>query len=295
MIPADFAEKTYEWPLYNQLQRANPFVYSPSQVLERITGFDAGLRVANNILWQTVGYSTPPSGVLLGSLTWPLGLRNPAREFPDVRLNLFLQAKRPNYYPRRPRILKNLGGVGVPLWAFRVTDHQQKLLESLAQKTKGHAHVAYAAAAFHTNDDLYVHMTQGTIVENSTFPSAERRKGHEAWYYSSPGAAGAANPNPEHIEEVPLLDRILALAQESKGYEPRDLSWLNITARELIEAALTTQGPTDVVAAHFFNDLQTMNRLAELNELPASLLSYAQIGLFTIRFDLEWFVVTNTT
>jgi len=293
VIPAEFAEKTYEWPLYNQLERANPFVYSPSQVLEKTVGFDAGLYVASNVLWQTLGYSAQPSGTLLGSLSWPLGPRNPKKEFPDVRLNLFLQAKRPVYYPRRPKALRSLGGVGVPLWAFRVTEHQQKLLESLARKTKGDAHVAYASAAFHTNAALFAHMRQGTIVENSTFPSATSLKGHDAWYYWSPGATGAANPDPENIEEAPLVDRIQNLARESKGYEPGDISWLDVTSREVIEAARTTEGPADAIGAHFFDDLQTLNRLAELNELRPSLRAYAQIGLFTTRFDLQWLVVTG--
>jgi len=39
--------------------------------------------------------------------------------------------------------------------------------------------------------------------------------------------------------------------------------------------------------------LQTLNRLAELNELRPSLRAYAQIGLFTTRFDLQWLVVTG--
>ena len=107
-----------------------------------------------------------------------------------MRLNLFLQAKRPVYYRRRPKVLRSLGGVGVAVWAFSVTKHQQRRLESLARKTKGYAHVAYASAAFHTNAALFEHMQLGTIVENSTFPSAMALKGHEAWYYWSPGSSG---------------------------------------------------------------------------------------------------------
>jgi hypothetical protein len=293
VIPAEFAEKTYEWPLYNQLERAHPFVYSPSQVLEKTVGFDAGLYVTINVLWQTLGYSAPPSGTLLSSVSWPLGRLNPKKEFPDVRLNLFLQAKRPVYYPRRPKVLRSLSGVGAPLWAFSVTKHQQKRLESLATKTKGHAHVAYASAAFHTNAALFEHMKLGTIVENSTFPSVMALKEHDAWYYWSPGASGTANPAPENIEEAPLLDHIQQLARESRGYQRDELSWLDVTAREVIAAARATEGPADAMSAHFFDDLQTLNRLADLNELGPSLRAYAQIGLFTTRFDLEWLVVSN--
>lgn len=112
MIPAEFEEKTYEWPLYNQLERANPFVYTPGQVLEGAVGFDAATYVTNAVLWQTLGYSSPPAGTVLTGLAWPVGFgpREPKTDFPDVRLNLFLQAKRPVYYERRPRALKSLSG-----------------------------------------------------------------------------------------------------------------------------------------------------------------------------------------
>ena len=69
LIPAEFAEKTYEWPLYNQLERAEPFVYTPSQVLEKTVGFDAGTYATNMVLWQTLGYSTPPPGTVLTGIT----------------------------------------------------------------------------------------------------------------------------------------------------------------------------------------------------------------------------------
>lgn len=295
MIPSEFAEKTYETPLYNQLERANPFVYAPSQVLEKTVGFDAGLWATHAVLWQTLGYSNPPAGALLGNLTWPTGWgpRNPKSEFPDVRLNLFLQAKRPVYHERKPRTLKSIDGVGTPLWSFRLTDHQQKLLEVLSERTNGLAHVAYASAVFHTNADLFAHMKQGTIVENSTFPSVMALKDHDAWYYWSPGAVGAANPDPENIEEAPLLDRIRTLARESRGYEPRDISWLDVTARGVIEAAHSSEGIGDAIGAYFFDDLQTLNRLADQYELPPSLRAYAQIGLFTTRFDLQWLIVAG--
>jgi len=295
LILAEFAEKTYEQPLYNQLERAQPFVYAPSQVLEKTVGFDAGMYATNIVLWQTLGYSTPLPGTVLTGISWPAGWgpRNPKLEFPDVRLNLFLQAKRPVYYERRPKTIKNLGGVGVPLWAFQVTPHQQKLLEVLSSTTQGTAHVAYASAVFHTNSALFAHMKQGTIVENSTFPSVMALRGHDAWYYWSPGATGAANPNPENIEEAPLLGRIRVLAREARRYERGDLSWLDVTAREVIEAAQSSEGSLDAVGAHFFNDLQTLNRLADQFELRPSLRAYAQIGLFTTRFDLQWLVVAS--
>ena len=294
MIPAEFEEKTYEWPLYNQLERAQGFVYTPGQMMENLVGFDAGMFATNLTLWQTLGYSSPPGGTMLSGVTWPAGWgpRSPKIAFPSERLNLFLQAKRPVYHKRKPRALKPLNGIGTPLWAFKVTEHQQKLLETLATTTQGMAHVAYASAVFHTNAALFAHMKQGTIVENSTFPSANALKGHAAWYYWCPGATGAANPEPETIEEAPLLNRIRTLARESRRYERGDLSWLDLTARGVIEAAHASEGPLDAVGAHFFDDLQALDRLADQYELRPSLRAYAQIGLFAIRFDLQWLIVT---
>ena len=131
------------------------------------------------------------------------------------------------------------------------------------------------------------------IVQNSTSPSAVALTGHDAWYYWSPGATGAANPDPENIAEAPLLDRIRTLVSEGRRYERGDLSWLDVTARQVIEAARSSEGPLDAVGAHFFDDLQTLDRLADQHELRPSLRSYAQIGLFTARFDLQWLVVSS--
>ena len=144
MTPAEFEEKTYEWPLYNQLEHGQQFVYTPGQVMENLIGFDAGMFATRLALWQTLGYSSPPAGTVLSEIAWPLvpGLKAPKGELPGERLNLFLQAKRPVYYQRIPKKLKNLNGIGKPLWAFNVTEHQQKLLEALATATQGAAHVS---------------------------------------------------------------------------------------------------------------------------------------------------------
>jgi hypothetical protein len=43
MNPADFEEKEYEAPLYQQLERGDPRIWAPGQVLEHYLGFDRGL------------------------------------------------------------------------------------------------------------------------------------------------------------------------------------------------------------------------------------------------------------
>jgi len=296
MIPAEFEEKTYEAPLYNQLERGQRNLFTPGQVMEGVVGFDRGVFLSHVALWQTLGYKSPLHGAALAYYDWPItwGPVNPPTQLPRFKLNLFLQAKRPDHYKRKPKAVRKLGGVSAPLWSFRITPHQQKLLEVLAETIKGRGHVAYASAAFHTNAALFAHTKMRTIVQNSTFPSVTKLKGHDTWYYWMPGASGAANPDAENIEEPSLLDRIRTLAGESKPYETGDITWLDATARQVIASALSTEGSGHAIGAHFLNDLQTLDRLAQSYDLPPSMLAYAQISLFTIHFDLNWLVVVES-
>jgi hypothetical protein len=269
-------------------------LFTPGQVLESTVGFDRGLFVAQAALWQTLGDKSPLRGAALAYYDWPSwGPPNPRTQLPRFRLNLFLQAKRPVYHQRRPRALRSITTISAPLWSFRVTEDQQRLLEVLAETTAGKAHVSYAAATFHTNAALFTHTKRRTIVQNSTFPSAAVLSGHEAWYYQTPGAQGAANPDPESIEEPSLLTRVRTLSRESGAREGGDLTWLDTLARGVIESAGIAEGNLAVIGAHFFDDLQTLERLAEQNDLRPELLAYAQINLFTIRFDLNWLVVAD--
>jgi hypothetical protein len=295
MIPAEFEERSYEAPLYNQLERGQADIFTPGQVLENQLGFDRGLFLAEAALWETLGYKAPLPGAALGYYTWPFGWGppRPQKQLPRFRLNLFLQAKRPIYYKRVPRALRRTHAIGAPLWAFRVTPHQQRLLEVLANKTTGRAHVAYASAAFHTNSALFTHTKYRTIVENSTFPPVEVLAGHEAWYYQNPGAQGVANPNPESVERQPLLERVRILARESEIDRGGDLAWLDLLAAGVIDAAGALEDAVDSITAQFFDDLQTLERLSEDYDLQPSLRAYAQVMLFTTRFDLSWLVVSG--
>lgn len=113
-------------------------------------GFDAGLFVVLQAVWETLGYRTPLTGAALGYYDFPYvwHLPRPGVSLPRFRLNLFLQAKRPLFYTRRPRSLKRIPLTG-PLWSFQVTRHQQRRLEVLSDTLQGRAHVAHAAAVFH--------------------------------------------------------------------------------------------------------------------------------------------------
>lgn len=127
MGKCEFEEKSYEGPLYNQLERGQRNIFTPGQVLESVLGFDRALFLANAAIWQTLGYDTPPAGAALAYFNWPSrwGPHNPRRELPPFRLNLFLQAKRPRFFTRKPRRIKRNSAVCAPLWSFDVNPKQQ--------------------------------------------------------------------------------------------------------------------------------------------------------------------------
>lgn len=294
MIPAEFEERSYEAPLYNQLERGQKDIFTPGQVLESQLGFDRGLHRTQIALWETLGYNSPRQGAALAYYDWPFGWGSPEprKNLPRFRLNLFLQTKRPVYHERKPRTLKTVDSFDAPMWAFRVSERQQRLLEVLAKQTGRRAHVAYASAAFHTNSALFTHTKYRTLVENSTFPSIRALAGHEAWYYREPGANGAVDPNPESIEEVPLLPRIRALAAEAEPQASENFGWLDALAEDVIQSAAAIEG-ADATNAQFFDDLQTLDRLTENRDIRPGLRAYAQVALFTIRFELNWLVVAD--
>lgn len=295
MIPAEFEERAYEAPLYNQLERGDPMVYTPGQVLESRVGFDRGLFIADSAVWQTLGYAAPLAGAALAYYDWSAswGPPDPRHNLPPYKLNLFLQAKRCWFYPRRPRALRAFPQVTGPLWAFRVEQRQQKLLEELASRLGKRAHIAYAAPAFHTNTDLFRHTRFRTIISNSTFPPASELSNHDAWYYGRAGASGVANPNPTPIEALPLLDRLRQLTDQRAITEQGTLFWVDELATDILAVMRTAEGVDEGVTAQFFDNLQTLERTLEPFALAPTIRAYAQIRLFTTLFTLTWLVAAR--
>jgi hypothetical protein len=295
MKVSEFEERSYEAPLYNQLERGNEFIFTPGQVLEHKVGFDRGLFVAEVAVWRTFGYDGPLRGAALAYYDWPTGWGpwSPRTALPQFRLNLFLQAKRPRVHKRRPKRLRKVDALSAPMWSFDIEGHQQQLLQTLAAKTEGRAHVAYACAAFHTNLELFRHTKYRSIVKNSTFPSVSRLVGHEAWFYDRPGAIGAANPEPEIVEEPDLLSRLRNAEGERPIEEGERLLWLEHLEQDVVETAREGVEVADARNAQFFDDLQVLERWLESLGASTSVRAYARIRLFTVRYDLLWLMVTD--
>jgi hypothetical protein len=203
-IPSEFEERSFEAPLYNQLETGTRLVWSPGQVFEQYVGFDRAIFLEDPLLWHIFGVRRPPRGTLLGRYDWPFYSRRRRRgEFPNFKLNLFIQAKRSHYYRRRPRHLAKFLP-SQPCWRFDIQSAQQETVAKIANRMGNRAVVVYAAPAFHRWLELNGHISRGTILSHCTFPLVNSLNGHSAWYYNSPGGTGVANPDPTPIEGLPL-------------------------------------------------------------------------------------------
>jgi len=294
MRAAEFEESEYEGPLYNQLERGSHILWNPGQVLEGCIGFDRAFMVHNLEVWRSIGLSRVPRGALLARYKWPIGWGppQPKRRFPDFRLNLFLQAKRSFFSSRPPRVAARIGKFRGKTWAFFIDEHQQLLLEVLADKTRKRAHVAYAAPVFHRLNDLWRHTRQKTIVANSSFPTALRLREHKAWYYQKVGATGIANPEPESVEEPSLLERLRLLISETESSADTGEFQLESLSERILEVLGDERLPESFQRARFFDELDEINRLSEQFNLPPTARAYLQVSLFADSFAMIWLVVS---
>jgi hypothetical protein len=295
MRSSEFEEKEYEAPLYVQLQHANTNVWSPGQVLEARVGFDYALFTSHPYFWKLQGFAVPPSGVVLGahpSEHW-WHERHFRRPLPDFSLNLFIQAKRPIVGLRAPKVLKAVG-LTSPYWKFLISQNQQLVLESLATSTAGTALVCYASAAFDRVTELYAHSRTKSIVQTSTFPTGALLRDHEAWHYTAAGCSGIANPTPERIEDVPLLERIRQFTtQRSVG----DLDGTSFSANlKRLATAVYESLSANVVGdsgrtAVYFEALREIDQYVDFaspHRYTDALRSYLAVAVFASLFGLQW-------
>lgn len=293
MKRAEFEEREYEAPLYNQLARGNLNVWAPGQVFEAHIGIDYALLAHDPWIFQIHGHSSYLPGVVLARYRWPIKWfrRRAPRKLPTFRLNLFVQAKRPEWGRRVPSPIR-AAGLTPPFWRFPIDSDQQRSLEAVASKLGNRALVVYAAPVFHEHRDLFLHTRKGTIVSASTFPSVSLLSGHDIWYYNSAGAKGVANPEVRAIEEPSLEDRIRTLLQTEA--ETAEDSWrrdLDAAAAGIHDALSDERLPETARRAEYFNLLRDLRRETEgIDEAPA-VSSFLAIMLFCEVFLVQWYVL----
>ena len=261
VVTADFEEKSYETAYNVELasgQGGNPRVFSPGQVLEKLTGFDAAADPGpDHLIWRVLRTPRPPGLSLLPAHWSPstLGTPRPDR-LPTMPVSLILQFKRPEYL--RGAAAKQWKLWYYPYYRFKVDPPQHNVLRRLERRLVGAALVRYAAPAFHRLEDLEVAQLSRAIIERSGHVSPEALGGHRVWTYQSAGAVGRGNPTGQRlifetlgdllshfIAEIPqrtgeiarydgLASHLATMAAECRDREPRLRAIVDTWARSLL-------------------------------------------------------------
>ena len=294
MQPAEFEEREYEAPLYNQLASANSLVWSPGQVFEHHVGIDYAMFLEDEWIFRLHSLPVLP-GAWLARYRWPRSWfqRRVPRRLPTFGLNLFLQSKRPSWGKRPPKPAREKGITGV-FWRIDLDAEQQNALSFLATRLGKRALVLYAAPAFHDYVNLYKHTRRGTIASSSSFPSVHALQGHEGWFYNQPGAMGVANPDYVGVTEPGLDERIDNLSRTPLD-GPTDWRSALKDLGANIRAGLSEENLAETPRrASFFDTI----RAAEIDfrDIPDAevAVAYVSVLAFCETYRVSWFTVTES-
>ena len=207
---AEFEEKDFEAPLYNQLTDGKRDIWTPGQCFEAHMGIDFSANVDSPQFWNKFGKYKPKGAILsdykMGSFIKKVK-KNKA--LPNFRMNLFIQAKRPYIHSGSRGLIYN-----VKHYSFSIKREQQKILERLNHKLNHKALLVYAAPAFGTYEELYKYTHDGTMISNTSFPKVSNLSGHSKWYYYDANN-GIAHSEPEEQETKNIFKLIDELEQEN--------------------------------------------------------------------------------
>ena len=297
MKDARFEEREYEAPLYNQLERGSRLLWSPGQVFEQHIGIDRAMFTVNDLVFNLHGLHSHLAGAILSRFKWPASWpRGHGRgKLPSFHLNLFIQAKRPQWGSRAPKIVSSLGLTG-RFWKFNLLEHQQMALHDVASRLGNRALVVYAAPVFHESEKLYKYTCLGNIVEHSTFPSALDLKDHNSWYYNCSGATGVASSEPQRIEGQNLFDRLEASIQQLRSGDINEIAW-ETNIRDLADGITTALSGDDQVEspmnAHFFDRQREIDRELDGNPMREVLKDFITIMNFIELYSLSWLTIDS--
>lgn len=168
-------------------------------------------------------------------------------------------------------------------------------LEAAAAKLQGRALFTYAAPVFGRSQELFKHMTLGSIVQNSTFPDVLSLKKHKAWYYNQPGAVGVVNQDFELLQVEPLESRIEGLVGEYRNQTEENLSPSAALADLLRELQALIRETESLVnqprAAFLTEEWRRLTVLNETTDAPAALFSFLGVEAFCLYFNLMWLTI----
>lgn len=289
---AEFEEKEFEKPLYNQLENGRCDVWTPGQCFEGYIGFDYSGNISSAEFWRRFG-GFVPKGVVLNDYNMQYIWRKmkKKRMLPNFSLNLFIQAKRPyihsGAFSRAVYDIKH--------YSFEINQRQQKILEMLDKKLHHRALLVYAAPVFGTYEELYKYTQEDTMISNTSFPKVSMLSGHTHWYYCD-AENGIAHSEPEEEKTYNIFDLIEELQRNQ--FNAEDTTYENnlIELSEIIVNALR-EFSNDIQVKYFFSQLQQMNYIYEsrkyrLEEVDYTVItSFLTVTIFCDVFNLDWFVL----
>lgn len=291
--PCEFEEAEYRGPLFNQLHTTN-LLWEPGQVFEQYIGIDHAMWTTNPHLHALHGYSSPPKGVSLSRHDWSYIWihRRRRKKLPSFLLNVFIQAKRPQYGRYAPKALRAMG-LKSPFWRFETTRHQQEALERLQTSLKKKAIVCYACPAFHQEALLHKWTVSPQLVEKSTFPDVLRLAGHGAWNYSEPGAIGVANEFLTPSEGPVFLDRLREMIERESGDQSspiNELADLSNAAHAAMNAGDNSEGSIQAQFADGVRELEVDAREVFSGEDYTAAVAFGTVLLFSRMNRLTWMI-----
>jgi hypothetical protein len=197
VVAATFEEKTYETAYNAELVASaggNWRIFSPGQVLEKVTGFDVAADPdPEHLIWRVLRVPRP-RGLSLIPSHWASSRSGmpEARELPSMPLSLILQFKRPEYlYGSRAAQWRLWRG---PYYRFTRSRDQHSVLKRLESNLADSVVVRYASPAFHTLEALEEAQMKGDVIAKSGHVAPSVLGRHQVWTYNQAGTQGRGNP-----------------------------------------------------------------------------------------------------
>lgn len=291
----EFKECTFEQNLNRELSLNNMLIFSPSRNLERLLGFDAAIVSRDwrllRMFWRKgwlydlflmfIGVK----GIELDNYFWK-NISSEIKNAPiKLKFNVFLQHKIPILIDKKsPRILNQWNVINKPYYRYKITKHQQIILEQLEKKFSSNAIILYSAPAFYSFQDMICFTCKRKIFDNSNFVEPSKLKNHSYYAYSSPGNFGYGFSEPEKIESYNIEKKINEL--KSKEVKEDNIKFIFNTCKSIDEVVKEIGGKLN----ERYNFLKETSKVAghRLAKCYNILLAFSYVS--HISFGFGWSV-----
>jgi hypothetical protein len=283
MQKSEFEEKTVEQHITFELLGKKALFLPPGQVLENTLGVDAALFTRNLHFWRLFKHKSNliqwwKNGILVDPNWWS-NLDSSIEYFPDFKLNLFVQYKRPlylDYYTSGEWHYWEK-----PYYRYKIEAHQQIALEKLGGKIKDDGIVVYASPAFHTYKQFWKILKKSSFIKNTNFSEIEKLKGHSKFTYSKSGNFGVAFSEPEEIESSDFLTKINSIL-ENEEYEGNNTEFIHKIDRITQEIIESTEEYTDI----YYTMVRDRTEDIE-SDIGRSII---RINTFCFLYNIRWMI-----